>query len=90
MPLPPYSSHAVMPSRPRSPIFLPQVHRELVAAIDLACAGRDLGLRERVHGVAQCVDVFAEHEVQAGEGAHHRLLGAGRRGGAALVERDFS
>jgi hypothetical protein len=32
---------------------------------------------ERVHGVAQRVDVFAEHEVQAGQVAHLRLLGVG-------------
>jgi hypothetical protein len=45
----------------------PQVHRELVAAVDLGRARRDLGLGKVAHRVAQRVDVFAELEVQAGQ-----------------------
>jgi hypothetical protein len=45
----------------------PQVHRELVAAVDLGGARRDLGLGEGAHGVAQRVDVVAELEVEAGQ-----------------------
>ena len=55
----------------------PEIHRELVAAVDLGRALLDLGLRERVHGIAQRVDVFAEHEVQAWQVAHLRLLEVG-------------
>jgi hypothetical protein len=40
----------------------------LVGAVDLGGARRDLGLREIVHGFAQCVDVFAELKIQSGEG----------------------
>ena len=47
----------------------PQVHRELVAAVDLGGARRDLGLREGAHRVAQRVDVFAELEVRGRAGS---------------------
>ncbi|KAG0754163.1 hypothetical protein G6F22_021131 [Rhizopus arrhizus] len=40
--------------------FAPEVHGELVAAIDFSRAGRDLGLREIAHGVAQHVQGFAQ------------------------------
>ena len=35
----------------------PQVHRKLVAAVDLGRARRDLGLRKLAHRVAQGIDV---------------------------------
>ena len=42
----------------------PQIHRELVAAIDLGSARRDLIGRERAYRVAQHVDVFSQPEIQ--------------------------
>ena len=83
---PPYSSGTVMPSTPSSPILSPQVHRELVAAVDLGRARRDLGLGERVHGVAQRVDVFTEHEIQAGQVAHLSSPGLARCMGGAVEQ----
>mmetsp|Transcript_26227 Transcript_26227/g.61964 ORF Transcript_26227/g.61964 Transcript_26227/m.61964 type:complete len:421 (+) Transcript_26227:5135-6397(+) len=55
----------------------PQIHRELVAAVDLGGAWRDLGLGKGAHRVAQSVDVFAELEVQAGQSHGESLLSAG-------------
>ena len=37
----------------------PQVHWELVIAVDGSCARRDFGLRESMHRVAQRIHVFA-------------------------------
>ena len=73
MSAPPYSSGTVMPSRPSVAHLAPQVHRELVAAVDLGGARGDLGVGEGAHRVAQRVDVFAELEVQAGQ-VHGMLL----------------
>ncbi|MDT4822676.1 hypothetical protein FQZ97_558830 [compost metagenome] len=50
----------------------PEIHRELVAAVDFCGARRDLGLREIAHRVAQHVQIFAQVEVQAGK--VHRCL----------------
>ncbi len=44
----------------------PQVHRELVAAVDFGGARRDLVGRELLHGFAQGGDVFAVVEGQTG------------------------
>jgi hypothetical protein len=57
-----------MPSTPSLAHLAPQVHRELVAAVDLGGARRDLGLGEGAHGVAQRVDVLAELEVRVRAG----------------------
>src|SRR2546427_6345506 len=43
----------------------PQVHGELVVAVDLAGTRCNLGLCELAHGIAQRVDVLAQLEVQA-------------------------
>ena len=43
----------------------PQVHRELVARVDLGRARRDLLLRKMLHCIAQCVDLFAKLKIQA-------------------------
>ena len=40
----------------------PQVLREGVVVVDLRGARRDLGFGEPAHGVAQCIDFFAERE----------------------------
>src|SRR5262249_55315535 len=48
----------------------PQIHRELIAAIDLARARSDLGGRELPHRVAEHVDGVAEMEVEHGKGLH--------------------
>ena len=45
--------------------FRPQVHRELIARIDLGRARCDLGLGEFAHGVAQRIDVFSELVIEA-------------------------
>jgi hypothetical protein len=45
---------------------LPEVHGELVGSVDLCGAGCDLFLRKGVHGIAQCINVFTELEIQAG------------------------
>jgi hypothetical protein len=50
----------------------PQVHRELVAAVDLGRARSDLGLREIAHRVAQRVNVFSQLEVEAGQVVRER------------------
>ena len=50
--------------------LLPQVHRELVGAVDLGGTRRDLGLREIAHRVAQRVHIVAELEVEAGQVRH--------------------
>ncbi|MNJ57782.1 hypothetical protein D3C77_533850 [compost metagenome] len=52
--------------------FAPEIHGELVAAVYLGRARRDLGLRKIAHRVAQHVQVFAQVEVQAGK--VHRCL----------------
>ena len=64
---PPYSSRHGDAEHAELAHLAPQVHRELVAAVDLGGARRDLGLREVAHRVAQRVDVFAELEVEAGQ-----------------------
>ena len=46
--------------------LLPEVHRELVAAVDLGGAGRDLLCDELLQGIAQQCDVLAEFELDAG------------------------
>ena len=46
--------------------FFPQVHRKLVGSVDLCRTRGDLGLGKVAHRVAQCVNVFAELEVEAG------------------------
>ena len=51
----------------------PQVHRELVAVVDLGRAGGDFGLRKVIHRFAQGVDVFTELEIQTGH-VHGVLL----------------
>ncbi len=48
----------------------PQVHGELVVAVDFGRAGGDFGLGKVAHRVAQSVDVFTELEVQAGQVVH--------------------
>ncbi|OIQ66570.1 hypothetical protein GALL_518560 [mine drainage metagenome] len=45
----------------------PQVHRELVGAVDLGGARCDLLVRKVAHGLAQGSDVLAELEVQSGQ-----------------------
>jgi hypothetical protein len=45
----------------------PQVHRELVAAVDFGGAGGDLLVGKGAHRVAQRVDVVTELEVEAGQ-----------------------
>jgi hypothetical protein len=50
--------------------LLPQVHRELVVAVDLGRAGRDLGLGKLAHRIAQRVDVFTELEIESGQVVH--------------------
>jgi hypothetical protein len=54
--------------------LLPQVHRELVGAVDLRGARRDLGLRELLHRFAQRGDVLAVVKGQAGEMQHGVVL----------------
>ncbi len=44
--------------------FGPEVARELVAAVDLGGARRDLVLRERMHRLADRIRGFAEVEVE--------------------------
>ena len=46
--------------------LLPQVHGKLVCPVDLSRARCDLGLCKFTHRVAQCVDVFAELEIESG------------------------
>ena len=46
--------------------LLPQVHGELVGAVYLGGARCDLFLGKGVHCVAQCVNVFAELEIESG------------------------
>ena len=46
--------------------LLPQVHGELVGAVDLCGAGGDLFLCKGAHCVAQGVNVFAELEIESG------------------------
>ena len=46
--------------------LLPEVHRELVAAVDLRGARRDFLGDELLQGLAQQRDVFAEVELHAG------------------------
>jgi hypothetical protein len=54
--------------------LLPQVHRELVAAVDFGGARRDLARRELLHCLAQCGDVFAVVKGQAREMQHVVLV----------------
>jgi hypothetical protein len=49
---------------------LPQVHGELVAAVDLGGARGDFGLGKIAHGVAQRVNVFTQLEVESGQVVH--------------------
>ena len=67
MPVPPYSSSTVMPSRPRSPILRHRSGGKLVVAVDLGRARRDLGGGELPHGLAQHVDRLAVVEVEGGK-----------------------
>jgi hypothetical protein len=80
MAAPPYCSGTVMPSTPRVAHLAPQVHGELVVAVNLGRAGRDFGLGKVAHGVAQGVDVFAQLEVEA------RKVGRNAHGVCLLVE----
>jgi len=48
----------------------PQVHRELVVAIDFGGAGGDFGLGKVTHRVAQGIDVFTKLEIQARQVVH--------------------
>ncbi len=48
----------------------PQIHRELVGAVDFGSARRDFGLRELLDGFAQGGDVFAMVKGQAGQMDH--------------------
>ena len=54
-----------MPSRPSVAELRPEVAREIVVAVDLGGARRDLVGGEAAHGVAQHVDGLAEVEVEA-------------------------
>jgi hypothetical protein len=51
--------------------LLPQIGRELVVAVDVGGARRDLLGREALHAVAQHVDGFAEPKAQAGYRVGH-------------------
>jgi hypothetical protein len=64
------------PVQPDASHLGPQVARKLVAAVDLLGARRDLVLRERLHGLAQLVDLVAETKIEAGPriGDHRRHL----------------
>ena len=62
MPVPPYSSATVMPSRPSSP-NLRHSSAGNVVAVDRGARG-DLFVGEGAHGVAQQVDL-AEIEIEA-------------------------
>src|SRR5689334_8169275 len=42
----------------------PQLARKRIAAVDLVGPRRDLGVGEARHGIAQCIDVLAEREVE--------------------------
>src|SRR4051812_29681121 len=46
----------------------PQLARELIAAVDLVGARRDLVLRKFARGLAQHVDLFAEAEIETAPG----------------------
>ena len=52
----------------------PQVHRELIGAVDLSRARRDLGLCKLAHGIAQGGDVLAMIESQARQIDHSSPL----------------
>ena len=43
----------------------PQIHGELVAAVDLGRTRSNLDLGKFTHGIAQRIDVFTELEVQS-------------------------
>src|SRR5690606_11231050 len=66
--------------------LLPQVGGELVRAVDLGRARRDLRGAEGLQGVAQCVDGLAEIEVQAGHvhGSSPLRFCPGAAGGARV------
>ena len=55
----------------------PQVHGELVAAVDLGSARGNLCLGKVAHGIAQGINVFTKLEIQAGQIRH----GVSPRGG---------
>lgn len=61
-----HAQHAQVPE------LAPQIHRELVAAVDFGGARGDLGGRESAHRIAQHIQVFAQVEVQSGK--IHRCL----------------
>ncbi len=75
MPLPPYSSSTVMPSRPMSPNLR---HRSAGNSLSRSICGgprRDLLLAHLVDRVAQHVEVFAEAKVEGGvSGVHGGFL----------------
>ncbi|MNV78224.1 hypothetical protein D3C71_1717030 [compost metagenome] len=50
--------------------LLPQVHGELVAAVDLRGPRCNLGLRKLTHRVTQRIDVFAQLEVESWKVGH--------------------
>ena len=64
--------------------LLPQVGRERVVVVDQVRARRDLRVRERAHGLAQQVDVFAEGKwrmvQEPGWGIRESGIGKGRGG----------
>ena len=64
----------------------PQVHRELVAAVDLGRARGDLGGGELLHGFAQRGDVFAVVKGQAWEMEHVILIRSVWRYGCRVVK----
>ena len=79
-----HAEHAEIPE------LAPEVHRELVLAVDLRGPRGDLGRGELLQGLAQHGDVLAEVEGQAGDVQHADSWGArgagcarGRRGAAA-------
>jgi hypothetical protein len=60
------------------PELAPQIHGELVGAVDVIGARCDLGAGELLQGVAQHGDVFAEVELQSGQVDHGTVLSGSR------------
>ncbi len=48
----------------------PQVHRELVIAVNLGGTRRDFSLRKLAHGITQSVDILTQLEIQAWQSGH--------------------
>ena len=62
------------PVQPERAECFPEIARELVGRVDLACARRDLRLREAVDGLPERLDLVAEGEAHASV-EHRRILG---------------